>query len=117
MIKFFCQIRLKLLTDNLPTGQAGKFSPPERRSRAGKYLLYAIGEIVLVVIGILLALQINSWNQDRLAKKTEKVILNRLVKDLEVDHFRYQKLDSLYKQELEMNKEFNSLIKKTSQHT
>ena len=98
MIKFFRKIRQQLLIEN-------KFS---------KYLIYAIGEIFLVVIGILLALQINSWNQDRLSKKTEKVILNRLVKDLEVDHLRYQKLDSFFKQELEMNKEFNSLIKKIS---
>ena len=53
MIKLFRQIRQKLLTENLPTGQAGKFS---------KYLIYAIGEIFLVVIGILIALQINAWN-------------------------------------------------------
>ena len=46
MLKFFRKIRQKLLTDN-------KFS---------KYLIYALGEIVLVVIGILIALSINNWN-------------------------------------------------------
>lgn len=49
MIKFFRKIRQKLLSEN-------KFS---------KYLIYAIGEIILVVIGILIALQINNWNEAR----------------------------------------------------
>ena len=49
MIKFFRKIRQKLLVEN----------------RFNKYLLYAIGEIVLVVIGILIALQINNWNENR----------------------------------------------------
>jgi len=56
MIKFFRKIRQQLLTEN-------KFS---------KYLLYAIGEIVLVVIGILIALQINNWNIERLLIEKEK---------------------------------------------
>ena len=49
MFKFFRRIRQKLLAEN-------KFS---------KYLIYAFGEIVLVVIGILIALQINNWNENR----------------------------------------------------
>jgi hypothetical protein len=49
MLHFFRQIRQRLLTDN-------KFS---------KYLLYAVGEILLVVIGILVALQIDNWNEER----------------------------------------------------
>ncbi len=49
MIKFFRKIRQRLLSEN-------KFS---------KYLIYAIGEIVLVVIEILIALQINTWNESR----------------------------------------------------
>ncbi len=59
MIKFFRRIRQELLTEN-------KFS---------KYLLYAIGEIILVVIGILIAIQINNWNQNRLKGKKEIQIL------------------------------------------
>ena len=49
MIKFFRKIRLEQLTEN-------KFS---------KYLLYAIGEIIFVIVGILIALQINNWNEQR----------------------------------------------------
>ncbi len=52
MITFFRRIRQRLLTQN----------------KVSKYLLYAIGEIVLVVIGILIALQINNWNEDRKSK-------------------------------------------------
>lgn len=63
MIKFFRRIRQQLLTEN-------KFS---------KYLLYALGEIVLVVIGILIALQINNWNQDRI-KKQEEVKIYQTIK-------------------------------------
>jgi hypothetical protein len=59
MIKFFRKIRQKLLTEN-------KFS---------KYLIYAIGEIILVVIGILIALSINNWNENR---KIEEEIVKTL---------------------------------------
>jgi hypothetical protein len=50
-----------------------------------KYLFYAIGEIILVVIGILLALQINTWNLDRLARQQERIYLERIISDLETD--------------------------------
>ena len=55
MIKFFRKIRQRLLTEN-------KFS---------KYLLYAIGEILLVVVGILIALQINNSNESRKIRNQE----------------------------------------------
>ena len=74
MIKFFRHIRQRLLTENPPAGRAGKFS---------KYLLYAIGEIVLVVIGILIALSINNWNYKRLERKEEIEILNSVKNDIE----------------------------------
>jgi hypothetical protein len=44
-------------------------------NRFGRYFFYAIGEIVLVVIGILIALQVNNWNQSRILKKQEKILL------------------------------------------
>ncbi len=66
MIKFFRKIRQRLLTKN-------KFS---------KYLLYAIGEIVLVVIGILIALQINNYNTDKKDIKKEQLYLNALYEEL-----------------------------------
>lgn len=62
MIKFFRHLRQSLLSQN-------KFY---------KYLLYAIGEIILVVIGILIALQINNWNEERKERKTEGLVLEDL---------------------------------------
>ena len=56
MIKFFRKIRQNLLMEN-KTGKPA--------SRTGRYFKYAIGEIILVVIGILIALQINNWNENR----------------------------------------------------
>jgi hypothetical protein len=55
MIKFFRHIRQQILSEN-------KFS---------KYLLYAVGEIVLVVIGILIAVSINNWKQSINLKEEE----------------------------------------------
>ena len=51
MIKFFRQIRYNLMSEN----------------KTGKYIKYALGEILLVMIGILLALQVNNWNEGRKA--------------------------------------------------
>lgn len=51
-------------------------------NKTGKYVKYAIGEIVLVVIGILIALSINTWNQNRISKIQEKKILTQLVQNL-----------------------------------
>ncbi|MFD2823404.1 hypothetical protein ACFS5M_06960 [Lacinutrix iliipiscaria] len=65
MIKFFRKIRQKLLSEN-------KFS---------KYLMYAIGEIILVVIGILIALQINNFNQERIVKEQNQIIQQNLNKE------------------------------------
>ena len=66
MIKFFRKIRQKMLTEN-------KFS---------KYLLYAIGEIILVVIGILIALSINNWNNQKIRSNEEVSLLQDMVVDL-----------------------------------
>ncbi len=76
MLRFFRQIRQRLLTDN-------KFS---------KYLLYAVGEILLVVIGILIALQVDTW-QDASQKRNQEIeVLSQLkealgleVSDLQVN--------------------------------
>ncbi|MGM5471331.1 DUF6090 family protein [Flavobacteriaceae bacterium LMO-SS05] len=76
MIKFFRKIRHKLLTENLPTGRAGKIS---------KYLIYAIGEIILVVIGILIALQINNWNENNKLESKRQDYYLQLLEDLSKD--------------------------------
>jgi hypothetical protein len=49
-----------------------------KKKKFSRFLLYAIGEIILVVVGILLALQISSWNEDRIARKDEQVLLRGL---------------------------------------
>ena len=67
MLKFFRRIRQTLLSEN-------KFS---------KYFLYAIGEIVLVVIGILLALQINNWNEARKEAESQQKLFANLKIDFE----------------------------------
>lgn len=66
MIKFFRKIRYSLM-------EAGKTS---------RYLKYAIGEIVLVVIGILIALQINNWNENRKDRVKEKHYISNLKRDV-----------------------------------
>jgi hypothetical protein len=67
MIPFFRKIRKKMADDNRPL----------------KYMRYAIGEIVLVVIGILIALQINTWNEGRKDRVLEKKLLENLADNLE----------------------------------
>ena len=52
------------------------------KNTTGKYLKYAIGEIILVVIGILIALQINNWNTNRIQKQKESVYLSNITRDL-----------------------------------
>ena len=54
-------------------------------NKTGKYLKYAIGEIVLVMIGILLALQINNWNEDEKINVNLKEALNQINQDLKQD--------------------------------
>jgi hypothetical protein len=68
MIRFFRTIRKKLLTEN----------------KAGKYLIYAIGEILLVVIGIIIAVQIGNWNQSVQNEKLVRISLENLREDLEI---------------------------------
>jgi len=67
MIKFFRKIRYDLMDKN----------------KTGKYLKYAIGEIVLVVIGILIALSINNWNENRKLRNSEQVLLHQLRQEFE----------------------------------
>jgi hypothetical protein len=54
-------------------------------NKTGKYFKYAIGEIVLVVIGILIALSINNWNENRINNAKIKTYLNNIIQDLNAD--------------------------------
>ncbi|MDX1591318.1 MAG: DUF6090 family protein [Balneolaceae bacterium] len=55
-----------------------------------KYILYAIGEILLVVIGILIALQVNNWNEQRKRQNEEKQYLAALHSDFESAESSFQ---------------------------
>jgi len=69
VIKFFRHIRKSLLMEN----------------KTGKYFKYAIGEIILVVIGILIALSINNWNEGRKEKLLASTYRIKIINDLETD--------------------------------
>lgn len=69
MIQFFRKIRQEMLTEN----------------KLSKYLLYAIGEIFLVVVGILIALQINNANENAKKKDFEITILKNIQEDIVAD--------------------------------
>ena len=76
MIKFFRKIRQNLLMEN-KTGKPAY--------RTGRYLKYAIGEIILVVIGILIALGINTWNTANNLSNKETTLLIEMKSNLESD--------------------------------
>jgi len=69
MINFFRKTRKKMADDNRPI----------------RYMRYAIGEILLVVIGILIAISINNWNEERKNRQIEKYYLGQLVIELNDD--------------------------------
>ncbi len=69
MIKFFRHIRQSLVMEN----------------KTGRYLKYALGEIVLVVIGILIALQVNTWYEASKKNKLKQVYVQNLINDLTKD--------------------------------
>ena len=69
MIKFFRKIRQRVLIEN----------------NISKYLIYAIGEIILVVLGILIALQIDNWNENRKESRIVHNYYDQLISDLNAD--------------------------------
>jgi hypothetical protein len=84
MIRFFRKIRQGLLAQN----------------RFTQYLIYALGEIILVVIGILIALSINNWNQERINTAKSHELLSGMVKDLALDISRLDRAITHYKSRL-----------------
>tara|TARA_R110002072_G_scaffold127575_1_gene264978 strand:+ start:2218 stop:2952 length:735 start_codon:yes stop_codon:yes gene_type:complete len=91
MIKFFRKIRYDLMGQNKST----------------KYFKYAIGEIVLVVIGILIALQINTWNeQNKLNSEEHKILLSLRTELIE----NLVKFDSIYNFHIVRDSVLNRLI-------
>ena len=76
MINFFRKIRKKLADDNPTSAKASA------GMKTGKYLSYAIGEIVLVVVGILIALSINNWNEEQKERVKEREVLEDIMNNL-----------------------------------
>lgn len=89
MIKFFRKIRFDLM----------------KKNKTGKYIKYAFGEIVLVVIGILIALQFNNWNIDRIERQEEKKLYRNIQRQIEDD-----------RKELTHFKAFNNYFSATYKH-
>jgi hypothetical protein len=69
MLRFFRHIRKTLMEQNI----------------VRNYIFYAIGEILLVVIGILIALQVNNWNEKRIAIGNEKILLTEVLEAVRAD--------------------------------
>lgn len=76
MIPIYRKLRKKMADDNKPM----------------KYMRYAIGEILLVVIGILIALQINTWNEERKQRRTIKSVYSIIKSDLTYDIEKFDKI-------------------------
>ena len=91
MIKFFRKIRQNLILQN----------------KTGKYFKYAVGEIVLVVIGILIALSINNWNENQKNKSLENTYLERLEEETK---WNIKQLEYNISQYLESATELNNII-------
>jgi len=96
MINFFRKIRENMIKEN----------------RVSKYILYAIGEIVLVVIGILIALSINNWNEQKKTEEKTKSSLLALRNDLILDTLLINKNLPEIKFQFQLNESLRTRIAK-----
>ena len=94
MIKFFRKIRYDLIWGD----------------RTGKYFKYAIGEIILVVVGILIALQINNWNEDRKQYTLEEEFITSVRNDLQQDKAHIELVSELMRPKIEVHDTINDGI-------
>jgi hypothetical protein len=101
MIKFFRNIRKKLIEQSKVRNTA---------SPAGRYFFYAIGEIILVVIGILIALQINNWNTERINSIEEGKILSNLNSEFKLNRANLGNDILETEQSIEIGKQIMDLI-------
>ena len=85
MTNYFHKIRQRLLSEN-------KFS---------KYLIYAIGEIILVVIGILIALSINNWNDEKKSLQRQRDLLTQMKNNLEDNIVQFKRVEKSYENKRE----------------
>ncbi len=89
MFRFFRKIRQRLLNSN----------------KVSRYLLYALGEILLVVIGILIALQVDNWNEERKDSKREAALLAEIHRDFLANLELFEQSQAGHQRSLE-NSEF-----------
>ncbi|WP_053971572.1 DUF6090 family protein [Mangrovimonas sp. ST2L15] len=94
MIKLFRNIRKTLLY----------------QGRTGKYMKYAIGEIILVVIGILIALQVNNWNESRKNNKLRKDYSISVINDIEKDSLFLNRLITQLRRDSTVLKSFQARL-------
>jgi hypothetical protein len=85
MLNIFRKVRHRLLNESLPAWLTSKLS---------KYILYAIGEIILVVFGILIALSINNSNENQKNNEKEKVYLESLYQELKNDSLSFERANN-----------------------
>ncbi len=89
MIRYFKKIKRRLLAEN----------------KISRYLAYAIGEIVLIVIGILIALYINNWNIHRQNKEKEQFYLSGLLDEFQSNKVKLQNLIEVNRSTLEESRQ------------
>ena len=94
MLKFFRAIRQKLLSDNT----------------FNKYFLYAIGEIILVVIGILIALSINNWNENTKLRQIERDYFFSLQEEFSHNLIVLEKVMGLNKENVDIAVKISNLM-------
>ncbi|MFT4661023.1 MAG: hypothetical protein ACI8XB_001294 [Patiriisocius sp.] len=70
-------------------------------NKTGKYFKYAIGEILLVMVGILLALQVSNWNQARIASKKEHILLSELHQEFLENKIQFVKVVSKHQEAMD----------------
>jgi hypothetical protein len=116
MLNFLRKIR-KSLIESLPAGKSDEVSTKSETlakeegstrkpaSPAGRYMLYAIGEIALVVIGILIALQINNWNEAQKSLKKEITVYQEIYSELG------ETLNDVLKDKEDWEYNFNATVK------
>jgi hypothetical protein len=93
MLKFIRVIRQKLVNEN----------------NISKYLVYALGEIILVVIGILIALSINTWNENNKNAKLEKSFLINLHQDVVADSISLSEIINIFTMAVQSKKTFEDI--------
>ena len=96
MIKFFRLKRKELM----------------KKNNTSRYFKYAIGEIILVVAGILIALQINNWNENYKNQKREKAFLSNLQVDFKADSTRLKYIEENLKTAVKYKKVFENYLNK-----